>query len=43
MDNFRGLFVKLDKDNNGFISVDELHDEMKKSGIRPTEKKVKVG
>ncbi|CAL8366135.1 unnamed protein product [Boreogadus saida] len=41
MDNFRGLFVKLDKDNNGFISVDELHNEMRKSGILPTEKKVK--
>ncbi|KAJ3594366.1 hypothetical protein NHX12_003673 [Muraenolepis orangiensis] len=41
MDHFRGLFVKLDKDNNGFISVEELHNEMKKSGILPTEKKVK--
>ncbi|CAL8343304.1 unnamed protein product [Merluccius merluccius] len=41
MDHFRGLFVKLDKDNNGFISVEELHNEMKKSGIVPTEKRVK--
>lgn len=43
MDHFRGLFAKLDKDNNGFILVEELHNEMKKSGILPTEKKVKVG
>ncbi|KAG7264041.1 hypothetical protein CRUP_028743 [Coryphaenoides rupestris] len=41
MDHFRGLFAKLDKDNNGFISVEELHNEMKNSGILPTEKKVK--
>lgn len=43
MDQFRGLFAKLDTDNNGSISVEELHNEMKKSGILHSEKKIKVG
>ncbi|XP_015247006.1 PREDICTED: calcium-binding mitochondrial carrier protein SCaMC-1-A-like isoform X2 [Cyprinodon variegatus] len=33
MDQFRGLFVKLDQNKDGFISVAELHDEMRKHGI----------
>uniref|UniRef100_A0A3Q1J2K6 EF-hand domain-containing protein n=1 Tax=Anabas testudineus TaxID=64144 RepID=A0A3Q1J2K6_ANATE len=33
MDQFHGLFVKLDQNNDGFISVAELHDEMRKHGI----------
>ncbi|KAM4605221.1 solute carrier family 25 member 24, like [Polymixia lowei] len=41
MDQFRGLFLKLDKDKDGFISVAELHNEMKKSGILSVDEKVK--
>ncbi|XP_061587783.1 solute carrier family 25 member 24, like [Cololabis saira] len=40
MDLFRGLFVKLDQDQDGFISVTELHDEMTKHGINSANEKV---
>uniref|UniRef100_A0A3B5MQX8 EF-hand domain-containing protein n=1 Tax=Xiphophorus couchianus TaxID=32473 RepID=A0A3B5MQX8_9TELE len=33
MDRFRGLFVKLDQNKDGFISMAELHEEMRKHGI----------
>ncbi|KAL4608279.1 calcium-binding mitochondrial carrier protein SCaMC-1-B-like [Arapaima gigas] len=33
MDQFRSLFLKLDSNNDGFISVEELHREMEKNGI----------
>lgn len=42
MDQFRGLFVKLDQNKDGFISVAELHDEMKKHGILSADSKVQV-
>uniref|UniRef100_A0A673BMV8 Solute carrier family 25 member 24, like n=1 Tax=Sphaeramia orbicularis TaxID=375764 RepID=A0A673BMV8_9TELE len=40
MDQFRGLFVKLDQNNDGFISLAELHNEMKKHGILSADGKV---
>ncbi|KAF7662588.1 hypothetical protein LDENG_00231830 [Lucifuga dentata] len=40
MDQFRGLFVKLDQNKDGFISVAELHNEMKKHGIHSVNDKV---
>ncbi|XP_072296764.1 solute carrier family 25 member 24, like [Eucyclogobius newberryi] len=40
MDQFRGLFDKLDRNNDGFISKGELHDEMKKHGILSADGKV---
>lgn len=40
MDQFRGLFVKLDQDRDGFISVAELHSEMRKHGILSVDDKV---
>lgn len=42
MDQFRGLFVKLDQDKDGFVSVSELHSEMKKHGIITTDGRVQV-
>uniref|UniRef100_A0A3Q3XHF6 EF-hand domain-containing protein n=1 Tax=Mola mola TaxID=94237 RepID=A0A3Q3XHF6_MOLML len=33
MDQFRGLFAKLDQNKDGFISVAELQNEMRKHGI----------
>ena len=39
---FRGLFVKLDKDEDGYITVAELHSEMKKTGILVIDEKVQV-
>lgn len=42
MDQFRGLFVKLDQDRDGFISVAELHSEMRKHGILSVDDKVQV-
>uniref|UniRef100_A0A4W5P583 Solute carrier family 25 member 24, like n=1 Tax=Hucho hucho TaxID=62062 RepID=A0A4W5P583_9TELE len=42
MDQFRGLFVKLDKNNDGSISVEELHNEMKKTGIMAADQKTVV-
>uniref|UniRef100_A0A3Q3F9P9 Solute carrier family 25 member 24, like n=1 Tax=Labrus bergylta TaxID=56723 RepID=A0A3Q3F9P9_9LABR len=41
MDQFRGLFVKLDQNKDGFISVSELHNEMRKHGILSGDGKVK--
>ncbi|XP_051555644.1 calcium-binding mitochondrial carrier protein SCaMC-3-like isoform X1 [Myxocyprinus asiaticus] len=35
MDHFRGLFDKLDKNEDGFISVEELHSEMRRIGVVP--------
>ncbi|KAM9845347.1 solute carrier family 25 member 24, like [Aulostomus maculatus] len=40
MDQFRGLFSKLDQNNDGFISVAELHSEMSKHGILSADGKV---
>ncbi|XP_071780475.2 solute carrier family 25 member 24, like [Centroberyx gerrardi] len=40
MDQFRGLFHKLDKDKDGFISVSELHSEMRKYGVLSMDDKV---
>ncbi|CAB1326859.1 unnamed protein product [Coregonus sp. 'balchen'] len=42
MDQFRGLFVKLDKNNDGSISVEELHNEMKKTGILAADQKAQI-
>lgn len=42
MDQFRGLFAKLDKNEDGFISVSELKDEMRKHGILSADGKVQV-
>ncbi|XP_060940230.1 solute carrier family 25 member 24, like [Limanda limanda] len=39
MDQFRGLFVKLDQNKDGFISVTELHKEMSKFGINSADGK----
>ncbi|XP_076003875.1 solute carrier family 25 member 24, like [Genypterus blacodes] len=40
MDQFKGLFVKLDKDNDGYISMAELRGEMRKHGIHSVNDKV---
>lgn len=42
MDQFRGLFTKLDKNKDGFVSVEELHNEMNKHGILSRDGKVQV-
>lgn len=42
MDQFRGLFVKLDQDKDGFISLSELQNEMRKHGILSADGKVQV-
>lgn len=42
MDQFRGLFVKLDQNQDGFISVSELHNEMRNHGILSADGKVQV-
>lgn len=42
MDQFHGLFVKLDQNSDGFISVAELHDEMRKHGILSADGRVQV-
>ena len=42
MDQFRGLFAKLDQNDDGFVSVAELHDEMKRHGILSADGKVQV-
>ncbi|KAK7944872.1 hypothetical protein WMY93_000600 [Mugilogobius chulae] len=43
MDQFRGLFDKLDQNNDGYISKGELHNEMKKHGILSADGKVQDG
>ncbi|XP_072220133.1 solute carrier family 25 member 24, like isoform X3 [Leuresthes tenuis] len=40
MDQFHGLFVKLDQNKDGLISVEELHEEMRKHGILSADRKV---
>uniref|UniRef100_A0A668AQ12 Solute carrier family 25 member 24, like n=1 Tax=Myripristis murdjan TaxID=586833 RepID=A0A668AQ12_9TELE len=40
MDQFRDLFDKLDKNQDGFVSVAELHGEMRKHGILSVDDKV---
>lgn len=40
MDQFRGLFDKLDQNNDGYVSKAELHNEMKKHGILSADGKV---
>ncbi|KAL6104109.1 uncharacterized protein ACO6RY_13908 [Pungitius sinensis] len=40
MEQFRGLFAKLDKNKDGLISVSELENEMKKHGILLVDRKV---
>ncbi|KAJ8357376.1 hypothetical protein SKAU_G00201700 [Synaphobranchus kaupii] len=42
MDQFRSLFLKLDKTQDGYIDVDELHKEMTKIGISSVDEKVQV-
>lgn len=42
MDQFRGLFTKLDQNKDGFVSVEELHNEMNKHGILSRDGKVQV-
>lgn len=42
MDHFRGLFDKLDKNNDGFISREELESEMRRIGVEPVYEKVQV-
>lgn len=40
MDQFRGLFSKLDQNDDGFVSVSELQNEMRKHGILSADGKV---
>lgn len=40
MDQFRELFIKLDQNKDGLVSVAELHDEMRKHGILSADGKV---
>lgn len=42
MDQFRSLFVKLDRNKDGYISVDELHKEMEKIGVLSADQKAQV-
>ncbi|KAG2461734.1 FUBP1 protein, partial [Polypterus senegalus] len=42
MDQFRNLFQKLDTDNDGFISLDELHKAMENIGVEAADEKAKV-
>lgn len=42
MDQFRGLFAKLDQNKDGFISVAELQNEMRKHGILSADGKAQV-
>lgn len=42
MDQFRGLFTKLDQNKDGLISVAELHNEMRRHGILSADGKVQV-
>lgn len=42
MDHFRGLFDRLDKNKDGFISREELQSEMRRIGVEPVCEKVQV-
>ncbi|XP_055058770.2 solute carrier family 25 member 24, like [Misgurnus anguillicaudatus] len=42
MDYFRVLFDKLDKNRDGFISVEELHSEMRRIGVVPVGEKAQA-
>ncbi|XP_076829313.1 solute carrier family 25 member 24, like [Brachyhypopomus gauderio] len=42
MDQFRCLFDKLDKNKDGFISVEELHDEMRRVGVVSVDEKAQI-
>lgn len=42
MDQFNYLFVKLDKNNDGFVSVEELHNEMRRIGVTAADEKSQV-
>uniref|UniRef100_A0A3B3H846 EF-hand domain-containing protein n=1 Tax=Oryzias latipes TaxID=8090 RepID=A0A3B3H846_ORYLA len=42
MDQFHHLFAKLDQNNDGFISIAELQDEMRKHGILSSNGKMQV-
>uniref|UniRef100_A0A8C1LIF3 Solute carrier family 25 member 24, like n=1 Tax=Cyprinus carpio TaxID=7962 RepID=A0A8C1LIF3_CYPCA len=42
MDHFRGLFDKLDKNKDGFISTEELQSEMRRIGVEPVCEKVQA-
>ncbi|XP_076151371.1 solute carrier family 25 member 24, like [Alosa pseudoharengus] len=42
MDQFHQLFTKLDKNNDGFVSVEELKKEMKRIGVTQADEKSQV-
>ncbi|XP_035278620.1 solute carrier family 25 member 24, like [Anguilla anguilla] len=42
MDQFRSIFLKLDKNEDGFITVDELRKEMTKIGISSVDEKAQA-
>ncbi|KAK2895946.1 solute carrier family 25 member 24, like [Channa argus] len=42
MNQFRDLFLKLDQNHDGFISVAELHNEMRKHGILSADSKAQT-
>ncbi|KAK7162625.1 hypothetical protein R3I93_006841 [Phoxinus phoxinus] len=42
MDSFRGLFDKLDRNKDGFISREELQSEMRRIGVEPVCEKVQA-
>ncbi|XP_052404036.1 solute carrier family 25 member 24, like isoform X1 [Carassius gibelio] len=42
MDQFRGLFDRLDKNKDGFISTEELQSEMRRIGVEPVCEKVQA-
>lgn len=43
MDQFHNLFGRLDKNNDGFVSVEELTREMRRIGVTAADEKSQVG
>lgn len=43
MDQFQNLFGRLDKNNDGFVSVEELTKEMRRIGVAAADEKSQVG
>lgn len=43
MDTFHNLFGKLDKNNDGFVTVEELSREMRRIGVTTADEKSQVG